>query len=522
MQAISGNGVFTVTQQPASSVNVGSSTTFKILFTPTGPGLVVADIEIPSSDSSHPSPFVFEIDGVGVNPPPTIISEIDNSNSTGFSTTGSWSSYSAGVNGSELYALPGSGSSQAVYTFTGLTPGQYEILGTWAPLPNASNATPFTFYDGGKPVGSAIANQSVVPNGTTVAGWQILGLVNISSTTLTVAITNNAGGDVIADSIEIGPLPGIVVKYPELAVSDDLTAIATNSTPRTTNGTDFGSSTVGTSSIHTFTLTNNGLATLTFGSTPVRAVGSGFSIVSQPAVTSLAPGASTTFQVKFSPTATGLQTGSVAIVTNDPDYPSAFELFVQGTGTAPTLLNDSQAVLTGSWTAQSAGYGGGDHTAPAGTGTSTATWTFSGLAAGDYLVYATWPAASTQASNAPFTLYNGSTSVGTIAVNEKVAPSGPTYSGTAFQLLGTVDVTGTSLKVVLSNKANGTVAADAIVIVPVVSPVAQSLAVMGDGVSIAKSTTPSAANGTNFGEATVTTGSVTETYTISNTGGTKR
>ncbi|HEX3998078.1 MAG TPA: choice-of-anchor D domain-containing protein [Pirellulales bacterium] len=519
---VSGSGGFTVSAQPASlDVPTGQSTTFTVQFAPIGPGPVVADVEIASDDSSHPDPFVFEVSGTGVNPPPAIVASIDNSNPTGFSTTGSWSTYSAGVNGSELYALPGNGSSQADYTFTGLAPGQYEILGTWAPLQNAASNTSFTFYDSGKPVGATIANQSVAPNGASVAGWQILGIVDITSSTLRVAITNNAGGDVIADSIEIGPLPGVVVKYPELGVSDNLTGVATNATPETANGTDFGSTPVGFGDVvHTFTLTNYGLATLTFGSTPVRAVGSSFTIVSQPAVTSLAPGASTTFQVAFSPTATGLQTGSVAIVTNDPDYPSAFELFLQGTGTTPTAVQDTAAALVGTWTQNSTGFGGTDHAAPAGTGTSTATFSFSGLTAGSYLVYTTWPASSSLASNAPFTLYNGSTAVGTIAVNEKVAPNGPTYSGTTFQLLGTVNVTGTSLKVVLSNKANGTVAADAVVIVPIVATSTQSIALTGDGVAIANNNgAESASNGTNFGETIAPGGSITETYTISNSGG---
>ncbi len=514
---------FTVTAPLSTSVPAGSSTTFTVKFTPTGPGVDSANIEIASSDSSHPSPFIFEVTGTGVNPPPSIVAEIDDSNPTGFSTTGSWSTYGAGMNGSEHYAAAGTGTAQADYTFTGLTPGQYEVLGTWAPLPTAGANSPYTFYDTGKPVGAAIANQSLPPNGSVVPGWQIIGLVNITSTTLRVALSNDANGAVIADAIEIGPLPGITLKTPQLAVSDNLTGIATNSSPELDNGTDFGSTFVGFGSvIHTFTLTNDGLATLTFGGTPVRAVGASFSIVSQPAVGSLAPGASTTFQVKFTPTATGLQSGSIAITSNDPTYPSAYELFLQGTGAPLTIPEITQPALAGTWTSQSNGLGGTDHTAPAGTGTSVATYAFGGLATGAYQVYATWPAGSTHATNAPFTLYNGSTAVGTIAVNEKVAPSGPTYSGTTFQLLGTVNVTAGSLKATLSNKANGVVVADGVVVVPVASAAAQAarIAVTGDGLSIAASAAPQTANGTNFGGATVVTGSVTETFTISNTGAT--
>ena len=338
VQTVSGNGGFTISAAPgSSSVAAGGSTTFTVQFAPTGPGLVVANVEIVSSDSSHPNPFVFQISGMGVNPPPTVVSEIDDSNSTGFSLSGSWSTYSAGLNGSEHYAAAGTGTSQANYTFTGLTPGQYEILGTWSPMPSGASNAPYTFYDGGRPVGAALANQSVAPNGSVVAGWQILGIVNITSTTLRVSLTNNANGAVIADGVEIGPLTGVTLKFPQLSVSDNLTSIASNATPMLANGTDFG--TVANNSggtLHTFTLTNNGLATLTFGSTPVRAVGAAYSIVGQPSVSSLAPGASTTFQVKFSPTANGLQTGSVAISINDPNFPEPhLELFLQGTEARP-------------------------------------------------------------------------------------------------------------------------------------------------------------------------------------------
>ena len=61
---------------------------------------------------------------------PTIVASIDDSNATAFSLAGTWSTYTAGVNGSEHYATAGTGTTQATYAFAGLTPGQYEILGT--------------------------------------------------------------------------------------------------------------------------------------------------------------------------------------------------------------------------------------------------------------------------------------------------------------------------------------------------------------------------------------------------------
>ncbi len=518
-------GGFTVSSPPASNTLApGQTTTFTIQFAPTAPGNFVAEVSIVSSDSTHPIPFVFEVSGQGVNPPPVVVSQVDDSNATGFSTTGAWSTYTAGTDGSEHYATAGNGSAQADYTFTGLTPGQYVVLATWAPQSNATSNAPFTFYDGATPIGGAVVKQNLAPNGAVVAGWQVIDTVTDISGTLRVALSNNAGGSVLADSVEIARLPGVTIPFPQLSVSGNQMAIASNESPQVTSGADFGSTVTGFGSvIHTFTLTNTGLEILNLSASSLTAVGSAFHVISQPSGP-LNPGDTATFQVKFTPTSVGLQTGVITIATNDPTNGGIFQLFMQGTGAAPQNIDDSQAgfATVGTWTKLATGFDAGDRTAPAGTGSSTATWSFTGLAAGQYEVFATWPAGSNLASNAPFTLYNGTTSVGTVSVSEKLAPSGATLSGANFQLLGTVTVTGTSLKVTLTNKANGTVAADAIAIVPIsaTTPQAAQLGVAGNGLSIAASTAPQTANGTDFGSAILTVGSVIRTFTIANTGGT--
>ena len=50
----------------------------------------------------------------------------------------------------------------------------------------------------------------------------------------------------------------------------------------------------------------------------------------------------------------------------------------------------------------------------AGNGSRIATWTFTGLAAGTYQVSATWVAAGNRATNAPFTVLQGSTVLGVL------------------------------------------------------------------------------------------------------------
>ena len=102
------------------------------------------------------------------------------------------------------------------------------------------------------------------------------------------------------------------------------------------------------------------------------------------------------------------------------------------------------------------------HWAPKGTGSSVATWTFTGLAAGQYRVSATWPGSTSYASDAPFTVYNGTQFRGMSRANQKAASSGFADGGSQWKDLGNFTITGNTLVVKLTNAANGWVAADGI------------------------------------------------------------
>ncbi len=99
--------------------------------------------------------------------------------------------------------------------------------------------------------------------------------------------------------------------------------------------------------------------------------------------------------------------------------------------------------------------------AAAGTGSNTATWQLTGLASGTYDVQVTWNVVSNHATNATYSVYDGSTLLGTVTVNQQLAPSGPTVNGRPFQSLGLFQVTSGTLEVVLTDSANGYVIADA-------------------------------------------------------------
>ena len=114
--------------------------------------------------------------------------------------------------------------------------------------------------------------------------------------------------------------------------------------------------------------------------------------------------------------------------------------------------------------------GGADNASDGATesdGSSTATFTFQIPTSGNYEIAAQWPAHSSRAPDAPFTLVNNGVVVDTIRVNQQI-------DGGQFNLLagaaslkdGTYSLSAGVLEVILSNDADGKVAADAVRIGP--------------------------------------------------------
>ncbi|HWY85433.1 MAG TPA: hypothetical protein VNX28_01845, partial [Gemmataceae bacterium] len=118
----------------------------------------------------------------------------------------------------------------------------------------------------------------------------------------------------------------------------------------------------------------------------------------------------------------------------------------------------SQAfATTGAWVAYSGSgpmYDGNMHYAPAGTGANVASWTFT-VTPGLFRVSSTWWAWAGRASNAPYTVLDGSTSQGTVLVNQQLDPSGLSDQGSTWQDLGTFTIFGNQLVVQLSDNADG-------------------------------------------------------------------
>ena len=149
---------------------------------------------------------------------------------------------------------------------------------------------------------------------------------------------------------------------------------------------------------------------------------------------------------------------------------------ISGYSTAPVgasrILDDGDVgvVFAGSWTTVASGLQGDRREAGGyyyGNGSNTATYTFTGLTAGTYVIASTWNDTNGAGSNALYTFYDGTATSGNLARNMRTAqynlPADYTEAGAAWRDLATIVITGDTLTVRLSDASvYGKIMADGI------------------------------------------------------------
>jgi hypothetical protein len=160
----------------------------------------------------------------------------------------------------------------------------------------------------------------------------------------------------------------------------------------------------------------------------------------------------------------GVQLKAAPIV-DDSDAPNSYTYYSPATSVG-------RFTISRGWTTSSQGAFGGSYTSnsTAGSGLSTATWSMP-VTPGAYEVDVTWPASASLSTAAIYNVYDGTTKLGSVIVNQQLAPSGIAFEGINWKSLGPFTVSGTQLVVTLSNTAaNGQVSADAVRILPSYQP----------------------------------------------------
>jgi hypothetical protein len=430
-------------------------------------------------------------------PPPVSTAQIIDNGDAGFSTSGAWIPWAGqGYQNDVHYAAAGNGTTVARWS-ANVTPGQYRVAVSWSPQSNRATNSPYTVYDGSTSLGAVAVNQQLSPADFSAAGigWKSLGTFNITGSSMSVALGDNANNYVIADAVHIeriGDLPTTPPPQPPAPPPSATTQFIDNG--------DAGFSTAGSwipfagqgnqSDVH-YALPGAGTdvarwtaavapgqykVAVTWSPLYNRATDAPFSVydgntrLSTTAVNQqLAPADFTDQGVAWKSLGTVTVSGNslkVELGNNANWHVIADAVRIERVGDLPPtrIINDTDPGFStvGSWIAYAGqGFQSDVHYTSPGWGGSGARWS-ADVTPGQYQIAATWSEYYNRATNSPFTVFDGSTSLGTTAVNQQLAPSDFTDQNVAWKSLGTFSITGSTLTVLLADNANSFVIADAI------------------------------------------------------------
>lgn len=300
----------------------------------------------------------------------------------------------------------------------------------------------------------------------------------------------------------------VSVPAPEIDVIGNGVSIVTpDLTPSTTDDTDFGQVDVTSGSLtHTFTIANTGNAPLNLTGSPlvlIAGASGDFTVTNFP-TTPIPALSSTTFDITFDPSATGIITANVLIQNDDSDEGN-FLFTIQGEGTVAVpdidVSGNGNSIITPDFTPSTTDdtdFGQADIT----TGLITHTFTIANTG-GTPLTLTGTPLVNIAGGSGDFTVTNlPSTPI-------------PAFSSTTF------DIT-------FDPSAIGIITANVLIQSDDPDEGNFLFTVQGEGTNIVpepemdlldNTNAPLASGGTDdFGQADITTGSVPHTYTIQNNG----
>lgn len=423
----------------------------------------VLQVQLTNAANNYVIADAIRIERVGQLPgdpgSPTIV---DNG-APSYADAGFWQTAAGGFGSNYRYSNAGTGADTATWSFAALPSGLYRVAATWVAFTNRASNAPYSILDGATLLARQTVNQKVAPGDFSASGanWEVLGgLFPITSGSLQVRLSDAANNYVIADAVliqRVGDLLG-----PEIQVSEGGADV-----PDETGSVSFGTTAQGEPVSRTFTVRNLGSQDLTL-SEPIN-VPAGFSVAPSFGSLTVPAGESTTFVVQMDASAIGTYSGQLSFGNNDSDE-NPFNFSISGDVATGRIIDDGDPGFStvGVWSLYTpSGFDGDNHYNKAGSGNDAATWTFSGLSSGVYQVAATWVPYFNRATDAPFTVYNGTTALQTVLVNQELAPDELTADGADWDLLGEYAIDSGTLRVRLTDAANEYVIADAIRVVRV-------------------------------------------------------
>gem|GEM_PF-6966012 len=469
---------FVVSAQPGGTVGTNGSTTFQITFDPSASGLRNATLSFTNDDPDE-NPFNFSIRGIGVTPEIAVTGnslDIADGDSTPSITDQTDFGGVATASGSivRTFTITNSGSSD-------LTLGSVTVGGAPDFIVNVQPAA------------------SVAPNGSTT--FQITfdpGALGLRTAILSFT-NNDSDENPFNFSIQgTGGSPEIDV------VGNSVNIVDGDVSPSVADHTDFGSVAAASGTIvRTFTITNSGTSSLTLGSVIVGGThAADFVVSTQPAATVVTNG-STTFQITFDPSASGLRSATLSFADNDSDE-NPFSFSIQGTGTAIPEIAVSGNSLTIS---------DGDSTPSATDHTD-----FGGVAtAGGTIVRTFTITNSGTASLELGTVTVGGTHAADFIVNVPPVASVAANGSATFQV--TFDPSAIGLRSATLSFTNNDSDENPFNYSIQGTGTAPEIAVAGNSVNITDGDSmPSPADHTDFGSVSMASGTIVRTFTITNSG----
>ena len=309
---------FTVTTLPSATVIAGSSTTFVVSFNPSAIGLRTATLSIVNNDSNE-NPYDFSIQGTGLAPEINLLGNnvniIDGDATPSITDWTDFTSTNIGTIITRTFTIQNTGTAT-------LNIGAISFSGT--------NASEFTI--------------STLPASTVLSGSSTTFIVSFNPTasgirTATLSIVNNDSNENPYDFA----IQGTGIESEINIQGNAINIVDGDTTPNSTDWTDFGSTNVSTTVTRTFTIQNSGTAALSIGAITFSGLNAtDFTVTTLP-LASVAVGGSTTFVVSFNPSGLGIRTASISIINNDTNE-NPYDFTIQGNGILPEINIQGNAI----------------------------------------------------------------------------------------------------------------------------------------------------------------------------------
>lgn len=314
---------FSVTQQPAANIAVGSGSNLQIAFNPTSPGLKTALVTINSNDEANSS-FTFAISGTGIETPGMLITR------AGHEVETMASSESNPINPTLFGALATHRSLSVEFVIKNV--GTKDLLLDGNPLVWKDSYPGYADFT----ITRQPSVTTIAPGDSTTFEIQF----KPSTTSFRYGVFAVSNNDPAKNWYKFGTR-GFGSNTAGIQVSGNETVIANHdSLPSASDHTDFGriNHVTGTDVTREFIITNIGKVNLSLTGTEGFVTLSGdhatdFTIT-QPINTTIVPEGQVPFSITFNPGGAGIRTAVVSIPNNETAY-NPFTFTIQGEGVDP-------------------------------------------------------------------------------------------------------------------------------------------------------------------------------------------